>query len=96
MVGDRQRCVQGIAAQATVLWTEDCTDDAAGPLRSFRFELEVRLPGGEPFTASVRERFARDGLRPWPFDVIAVRVHLDSREVVLDIEDDPRYDVLTG
>jgi hypothetical protein len=96
MVGDRQRCArQGLVAQATVLWTEDCTDDAAGPLRTFRFELEVQLPGGEPFTASVRDRFARDALRPWPFDVIAVRVDPVSREVVFDLEDDPRYDVLT-
>jgi hypothetical protein len=96
MVGDRQRCVQGIAAQATVLWTEDCTDDAAGSVRSYRFELEVRPPGGEPFTASVRQRFARGGLRPWPFDVVAVRVDPDSSAVVLDLEDDPRYDVLAG
>jgi hypothetical protein len=84
-----------MAAQATILWTEDCTDDAAGPLRTFRFELEVRPPEGEPFTASVRDRFARNALRPWPFDVVAVRVHPASREVVFDLHDDPRYDVLS-
>jgi hypothetical protein len=96
MVRDRHRSASGVTAQATVLWTEDCTGDGDGPLRTFRFQLEVRPADGEPFTASVLDRFARNGLRPWPFDVVAVRVWPESGEVALDLEDDPRYDVLPG
>jgi hypothetical protein len=91
---DKKRILKnGEPAEATVLSVDQRSHLTSNELRDYDYVLEVRPESGEPFQANVRAKFWMVGLRPKSGDVLKVRIAQKSREVVFDLEGDPRYDV---
>jgi Short C-terminal domain len=94
-VFDKKRILKnGLGAEATVLSAEYRSKVTSNELRDFDHELDVRPDNGEPaFQTMVRAKFWIIGLRPKRLDVLRVKYDPKSKEVVFDLEGDPRYDV---
>ena len=91
---DKKRILKnGEPAEATVLSVDERSHLTSNELRDYDFVLEVRPETGRPFPANVRAKFWIVGLRPKSGDVLKVRIAQKTREVVFDLEGDPRYDV---
>jgi hypothetical protein len=93
-VFDKKRILKhGEPAEATVLSVDQRSHLTSNELRDYDYVLEVRPERGPSFEANVRAKFWMVGLRPKSGDVLKVRIAQKSREVVFDLEGDPRYDV---
>jgi hypothetical protein len=91
---DKKRILKnGEPGEATVLSVDQRSHLTSNELRDYDYVLEVRPETGPPFEANVRAKFWMVGLRPKSGDVLKVRIAQKSREVVFDLEGDPRYDV---
>jgi hypothetical protein len=84
---DKKRILKnGEPAEATVLSVDQRSHLTSNELRDYDYVLEVRPASGPAFQADVRAKFWMVGLRK-------VRIAQKSREVVFDLDGDPRYDV---
>jgi hypothetical protein len=91
---DKKRILKnGEPAEATVLTVDQRSHLTSNELRDYDYVLEVRPESGPAFQAEVRAKFWMIGLRPKVGDVLKVRIAQKSREVVFDLDGDPRYDV---
>lgn len=91
---DKKRILRnGEPAEATVLTVDQRSHLTSNELRDYDYVLDVRPESGPAFQANVRAKFWMVGLRPKVGDVLKVRIAQKSREVVFDLDGDPRYDV---
>lgn len=83
----------GTRAKATVVDVQQHPKVATNDYRKYDFIVDVRPVGGAPFRTELQETFVIMGLKPEPGDVVNVFFDPETREVVFDLDGDPRYDL---
>lgn len=83
----------GTRGQATVVDAQQHPKIATNDYRQYDFIVDVRPAEGPAFRAEIQETFVVMGLKPKAGDVVDVIFNPSSREVMFDLDGDPRYDL---